>query len=43
MDENTDLRSIRTRKFIIDSFIELLENKDFNSITISDITTVFCK
>ncbi|MDQ0157504.1 TetR/AcrR family transcriptional regulator [Robertmurraya andreesenii] len=38
MEENTDLRSIRTRKFIIDSFIELLEKKDFNSITISDIT-----
>lgn len=38
-EENTDLRSIRTRKFIIDSFIELLEKKDFNSITISDITT----
>ncbi|MGV3240822.1 TetR/AcrR family transcriptional regulator [Streptococcus hyovaginalis] len=39
MEENTDLRSIRTRKFIIDSFIELLEKKEFNSITISDITT----
>lgn len=39
MEENTDLRSIRTRKFIFNSFIELLEKKDFNSITISDITT----
>ncbi|MCR2823779.1 TetR/AcrR family transcriptional regulator [Lederbergia panacisoli] len=37
--ENTDLRSIRTRKFIFDSFVELLEKKEFNSITISDITT----
>ncbi|MCM3782029.1 TetR/AcrR family transcriptional regulator [Neobacillus mesonae] len=36
---NTDLRSIRTRKFIIDSFAELLEKKDFNSIKISDITS----
>lgn len=36
---NTDLRIIRTRKFIIDSFIELLEKKDFNSIKISDITS----
>ncbi|MCM2535079.1 TetR/AcrR family transcriptional regulator [Neobacillus pocheonensis] len=36
---NTDLRMIRTRKFIIDSFIQLLEKKDFNSIKISDITS----
>ncbi|WP_404442144.1 TetR/AcrR family transcriptional regulator [Sutcliffiella horikoshii] len=36
---NTDLRMIRTRKFIIDSFIQLLEKKDFNSIRISDITS----
>lgn len=39
LEVNTDLRSIRTRKFIFDSFIDLLEKKDFNSITISDITT----
>lgn len=39
VEENTDLRSMRTRKFIIDSFIELLEKKDFNSIKISDITS----
>lgn len=39
LEENTDLRSIRTRKFIFDSFIELLEKKEFNSIKISDITT----
>lgn len=38
MEENTDLRTIRTRKFIIDSFIDLIEKKEFNSITISDIT-----
>lgn len=38
MEENTDLRSIRTRKFIINSFIDLLEKKEFKSITISDIT-----
>lgn len=35
----TDLRSIRTRKAIVDSFISLLEGKDFTSITISEITT----
>jgi AcrR family transcriptional regulator len=39
MEENTDLRIIRTRKFIIDSFIQQLEKKDFNSITIKDITS----
>lgn len=39
VEENTDLRSMRTRKFIIDSFTELLEKKDFNSIKISDITS----
>lgn len=36
---NTDLRMIRTKKFIIDSFIHLLEKKDFKSITIRDITS----
>lgn len=39
IEQNTDLRMIRTRKFIIDSFIQLLEKKDFNSITIKDITS----
>jgi AcrR family transcriptional regulator len=39
VEENTDLRSMRTRKFIINSFTELLEKKDFNSIKISDITS----
>ncbi|MEI5906820.1 TetR/AcrR family transcriptional regulator [Bacillus spongiae] len=39
IEGNTDLRSVRTRKFIIDSLIELLEKKDFNSIKISDITS----
>ncbi|WP_064504134.1 TetR/AcrR family transcriptional regulator [Alkalihalobacillus trypoxylicola] len=39
IDGKTDLRSVRTRKFIITSFIELLEKKDFTSIKISDITT----
>ena len=39
VEGNTDLRLIRTRKFIIESFIELLEKKDFNSIKISDITS----
>ncbi|MEH7402218.1 TetR family transcriptional regulator [Gottfriedia acidiceleris] len=38
IEGNTDLRIIRTRKFIINSFIHLLEKKDFNSITIRDIT-----
>lgn len=37
--ENKDLRLVRTRKFIIDSFVDLLEKKDFKSIKISDITT----
>jgi AcrR family transcriptional regulator len=39
IEGNTDLRMIRTRKFIIDSFIQLLEKKSFNSITIKDITS----
>lgn len=39
MNGNEDLRKIRTRKFIIDSFIQLLEKKDFNSIKIGDITS----
>lgn len=39
IEGNTDLRIIRTRKFIINSFIHLLEKKDFSSITIRDITS----
>lgn len=38
-EANTDLRLIRTKKFIVDSFIDLLEKKDFNSIKISEITS----
>ncbi|GAF65583.1 putative transcriptional regulator [Bacillus sp. TS-2] len=38
-EENTDIRSLRTRQFIINSFTELLEKKDFNKIKISDITS----
>lgn len=38
-EEKKDLRSMRTRKLIIDSFTELLEKKDFNSIKISDISS----
>lgn len=39
MEGNKDLRMIRTRKFIIHSFIQLLMKKDFKSIKISDITS----
>lgn len=38
IEQKTDLRAIRTRKAIVDSFIDLLEVKDFTSITISEIT-----
>lgn len=33
-----DPRVIRTRQLILDAFIRQLNSKDFNSITISDIT-----
>lgn len=36
---NIDPRVLRTRKLIMDSFIELSGKKDFNDITIKDITT----
>ena len=36
---NTDLRVIRTRKLIMDSFIELSSKKEFKDITVKDITT----
>lgn len=40
MDEvKTDPRIIRTRKFIMDAFIELSGKKEFKDITIKDITT----
>jgi AcrR family transcriptional regulator len=35
----TDPRVVRTRKFIMDSFIELSSKKEFKDITIKDITT----
>lgn len=36
---NTDLRVLRTRKLIMDSFIELSSKKEFKDITVKDITT----
>jgi AcrR family transcriptional regulator len=37
--EKVDPRILRTRKFIMDSFIELSGKKEFKDITIKDITT----
>lgn len=37
--ENKDIRKIRTRKYIIDAFFEVLKKKSFETIRISDITT----
>ncbi|KAA0547097.1 TetR/AcrR family transcriptional regulator [Bacillus sp. BGMRC 2118] len=40
MQENcTDLRVIRTKQSIRDAFVELLEEKGFESITVKDITS----
>ncbi|ARK32631.1 TetR/AcrR family transcriptional regulator [Halalkalibacter krulwichiae] len=38
-DSKVDPRIIRTRKLIMDSFIELSSKKEFKDITIKDITT----
>lgn len=38
-ETKTDLRILRTRKLIMDSFIELSSKKEFKDITIKDITT----
>ncbi|MFS0824515.1 TetR/AcrR family transcriptional regulator [Bacillus sp. 1P02SD] len=38
-EEKTDPRVLRTRKLIMDSFIELSSKKEFKDITIKDITT----
>lgn len=38
-DGNIDPRIIRTRKLIMESFIQLLEKKSFKKITIQDITS----
>jgi len=38
-ETKTDLRVLRTRKLIMDSFIELSGKKEFKDITIKDITT----
>ena len=35
----TDPRVLRTRKFIMDSFMELSSKKEFKDITVKDITT----
>lgn len=37
--EKTDPRILRTRKLIMDSFIELSSKKEFKDITVKDITT----
>jgi len=39
IQSKTDPRVLRTRKLIMDSFIELSEKKEFKDITIKDITT----
>lgn len=39
MEEQVDPRILRTRKLIMDAFIELSMKKDFKDITIRDITT----
>ncbi len=39
MEKQMDPRTLRTRKLIMDAFIELSHKKDFKDITISDITT----
>ena len=36
--ENTDIRTIRTQKLIMDSFKELLNHKSFEAIRVSDIS-----
>ncbi|WP_394237253.1 TetR/AcrR family transcriptional regulator [Niallia oryzisoli] len=38
-ESKTDPRFLRTRKLIMDSFIELSSKKEFKDITIKDITT----
>lgn len=38
-ETKTDLRILRTRKLIMDSFIDLSGKKEFKDITIKDITT----
>ena len=38
-EKRTDPRILRTRKFIMDSFIELSSKKEFKDITVKDITT----
>lgn len=38
-NSTTDLRVLRTRKLIMDSFIELSGKKEFKDITVKDITT----
>jgi AcrR family transcriptional regulator len=40
MDKQIDPRILRTRKLIMDAFIELSMKKEFKDITIKDITTV---
>jgi AcrR family transcriptional regulator len=38
-DTKTDPRVLRTRKLIMDSFMELSDKKEFKDITVKDITT----
>ncbi|MFE8696098.1 TetR/AcrR family transcriptional regulator [Cytobacillus sp. FJAT-53684] len=38
-EKNTDLRVIRTKQSIRDAFVDLIEEKGFEAITVKDITT----
>ena len=39
MSKKTDLRVLRTRKLLWESLVDLVEKRDFDSITISEITS----
>lgn len=39
MEKKTDLRVIRTKNLIRNTFLQLLEEKDFDEITVRDLTT----
>ncbi len=39
MDENTDLRIIKTRKALKDALVELMNTKGFDKVTVQNLTT----
>lgn len=42
MDRTNDLRKVRSRQYLVDALLELMQEKDFESISVNDIVKRAC-